>query len=122
MQLIGGMLITISAVASDGSTKTSSHMCYIGEKIKKLYLSREACLKLKIIDENFPNSKLINEKSSNSFTFAALQLELPQPTSQQMMGTPGTQWKEIDTVVNILDKLSLQYFDHRNNFRGGKLI
>ena len=100
LQLIGGMLITISAVASDGSTKTSSHMCYVGEKIEKLFLSREACLKLNIIGENFPNSKLINEKSSNSFTFAALQLELPQPTSQQMMGTPGTQWKEIDTVVN----------------------
>ena len=122
LQLIGGMLITISAVASDGSTKTSSHMCYIGEKIEKLFLSREACLKLKIIDENFPNSKLINEKSSNLFTFAAMQHVLPPPTSQQMMGTPGTQWKEIDTVVNILDKLSLQYFDHRNNFRGGKLI
>ena len=122
LQLIGGMLITISAVASDGSTKTSSHMCYVGEKIEKLFLSREACLKLNIIGENFPNSKLINEKSSNSFTFAALQLELPQPTSQQMMGTPGTQWKEIDTVVNILDKLSLQYSGHRNNFRGGKLI
>ena len=115
------MLITISAVASDGSTKTSSHMCYVGEKIEKLFLSREACLKLNIIGENFPNSKLINEKSSNSFTFAALQLELPQPTSQQMMGTPGTQWKEIDTVVNILDKLSLQYSNHRNNFRGGKV-
>ena len=121
LQLIGGMLITISAVASDGSTKTSSHMCYVGEKIEKLFLSREACLKLNIIGENFPNSKLINEKSSNSFTFAALQLELPQPTSQQMMGTPGTQWKEIDTVVNILDKLSLQYSNHRNNFRGGKV-
>ena len=121
LQLIGGMLITISAVASDGSTKTSSHMCYVGEKIEKLFLSREACLKLNIIGENFPNSKLINEKSSNSFTFAALQLELPKPTSQQMMGTPGTQWKEIDTVVNILDKLSQQYFDHRNNFRGGKV-
>ena len=121
LQLIGGMLITISAVASDGSTKTSSHMCYVGEKIEKLFLSREACLKLNIIGENFPNSKLINEKSSNSFTFAALQLELPQPTSQQMMGTPGTQWKEIDTVVNILDKLSLQYSGHRNNFRGGKV-
>ena len=121
LQLIGGLLITIFAVASDGSTKTSSHMCYVGEKIEKLFLSREACLKLNIIGENFPNSKLINEKSSNSFTFAALQLELPQPTSQQMMGTPGTQWKEIDTVVNILDKLSLQYSGHRNNFRGGKV-
>ena len=122
LQLIGGLLITISTVASDGSTKTSSHMCYVGEKIEKLFLSREACLKLNIIDENFPNSKLIKENFSNSFTFAAMQHVLPQPNSQQMMGTPGTQWKEIDNVVNILDKLFLQYFDHRNNFRGGKLI
>ena len=116
LQLIGGLLITISAVASDGSTKTSSHMCYVGEKIEKLFLSREACLKLGIIDENFPTSKSTFKNSSNSFTFAAMQHGLLQPTSQQMM---GTMWKEIDNVVNILNKQALMNSNHQVNFRGG---
>ena len=102
LQLIGGMLITISAVASDGSTKTSSHMCYVGEKIEKLFLSREACLKLNIIGENFPNSKLINEKSSNLFTFAAMQHVLPQPSSQ---GIPRTMWKGISIKQSLMNSV-----------------
>ena len=75
-----------------------------------------------------PKSSSKSKQKIRKFEYAkkygtsALQHVLLQPTSQQMMGTPGTQWKEINTVVNILDKLSLQYFDHRNNFRGGKLI
>ena len=62
---------------------------------------------------------------------SALQRVLHQPASQQGTETPGTQWKEIDSVVNTLNeidsvvntlnKLSLQYFVHRNNFRGGGL-
>ena len=81
--------------------------------------------KTHIIDENFPNSKLINEKSSNSFTFAAMQHVLPQPNSQQMMGTPGTQWKEIDNVVNILkrqEEQSLMNSIHRLQLSRGELI
>ena len=47
---------------------------------------------------------------------SAPQRVLHQPASQQ--GT-GTQWKEIDSVVGTLIKLSLQYSAYRNNFRGG---
>ena len=122
LQLIGGLLITISAVASDGSTKTSSHMCYVGEKIEKLFLSREACLKLGIIDENFPTSKSTFKNSSNSFTFAAMQHVLPQPNSQRI---PRTMWKEIDNVVNILKKQeeqSLMNSIHRIQLSRGELI
>ena len=50
---------------------------------------------------------------------SALQRVLHQPSSQQMTGTPRTQWNEIDTVVNILNKLSLLNSGHRTNFRGG---
>ena len=51
----------------------------------------------------------------------ALQRVLHQPASQQGTETPGTQWKEIDSVINTLIKLSLKNFAHRNNFRGGGL-
>ena len=44
---------------------------------------------------------------------------LHQQTSQLMMRTPRTQWKEINTVVSTLNKLSLQYLAYRNNFHGG---
>ena len=46
---------------------------------------------------------------------------LHQPASQQGTETPGTQWKEIDSVINTLNKLSLQNSVHRNNFQGGGL-
>ena len=52
---------------------------------------------------------------------SALQRVLHQPASQQGTETPGTQWKEIDSVVNILNTLSLQYFAYRNSFQGGGL-
>ena len=39
---------------------------------------------------------------------SALQHVLHQPSTQQMTGTPRTQWKEINSVVNILNKLSLR--------------
>ena len=71
-------------------------------------------------------------KSNKNYVKAsAPQRVLHQPASQQGTETPGTQWKEIDSVVNTLNeidsvvntlnKLSLQYFVHRNNFRGGGL-
>ena len=112
MQLIGGLMITISAVGSDGNKRISKHMCYIGEKIETLFLSRDACTNLGIISKTFPSIEYEYEAST-------LQHVLHQPSSQQMTGTPRTQWKEIDTVVNILNKLSLLNSGHRTNFRGG---
>ena len=50
-----------------------------------------------------------------------LQRVLHQPASQQGTETPGTQWKEIGSVINTLNKLSLKNFAYRNNFRGGGL-
>ena len=52
---------------------------------------------------------------------SAPQRVLHQPASQQGTESPGTQWKEIDSVINTLIKLSLKNFVHRNNFRGGGL-
>ena len=113
LQLIGGLIISISAMGPDGNQRISNHMCYIGEKIETLFLSRNACINLGIISKTFP---------SIEYEASTLQQRvLHQPASQQMMGTPGTQWKEIDTVVNILNTLSLKYFVHRNSFQGGGL-
>ena len=59
-------------------------------------------------------------KSNKNYVKAsAPQRVLQQPASQQGTKTPGTQWKEIDSVVGTLIKLSLQYSAYRNNFRGG---
>ena len=67
------------------------------------------------------NKKKPNVKPQVTVKASASQRVLHQPASQQMTGTPRTQWMEIDTVVNTLNKLSLQSFAYRNNFRGGGL-
>ena len=54
LKLIGGLLVTISAVGSDGITRSGSHMCYISEHVNRLFLSKKACQNLGIIGENFP--------------------------------------------------------------------
>ena len=110
LQLIGGLMITISAMGSDGKKRISKHMCYIGEKIETLFLSKDACVNLGIIPKTFP---------SIEYEATTLQHVLHQPSSQQMMGTPGTQWKEIDTVADTLKKLSLLNSGHRSSSREG---
>merc|ERR1711949_1245 len=63
---------------------------------------------------------------------SAPQHVLHQPTSQQMKGTPGTQWKEIDTVADTLKKqidtvadtlkkLSLMNSTHQTQLHGGRV-
>ena len=53
---------------------------------------------------------------------SALQYVLHQPSTQQMTGTPGTQWKEIATVADTLRKLSLLTFGHRTSSQEGGII
>ena len=53
---------------------------------------------------------------------SALQHVLHQPSTQQMTGTPGTQWKEIATVADTLRKLSLLTFGHRTSSQEGGII
>ena len=63
---------------------------------------------------------------------SAPQHVLHQPTSPQMTGTPGTQWKEIDTVADTLKKqidtvadtlkkLSLMNSTHQTQLHGGRV-
>ena len=82
------------------------------------------------------NTKSPSAKSSNKvskgrgkstkphpeYEFAALQHVLHQPFTQQMMGTPGTQWKEIATVADTLKKLSLLTSTHRTSSQEGGII
>ena len=112
LQLIGGLMITISAMGSDGKKRISKHMCYIGEKIETLFLSKDACVNLGIIPKTFP---------SIEYEATTLQHVLHQPSSQQMMGTPRTQWKEIDTVADTLKKLSLMNSNHQTQLHGGRV-
>ena len=85
MQLIGGLLITISTKGSDGRERCSSQMCYIGEQIENLFLSREACVKLDIIDKTFPKVGSIQKNLSDNnltlstFNFAHMSMH---PTEQ----------------------------------------
>ena len=53
---------------------------------------------------------------------SALQHVLHQPSTQQMTGTPRTQWKEIDTVADTLRKLSLLTSNHRTSSQEGGII
>ena len=53
---------------------------------------------------------------------SALQHVLHQPSTQQMMGTPRTQWKEIATVADTLRKLSLLTSNHRTSSQEGGII
>ncbi len=103
-------MITISAMGSDGKKRISKHMCYIGEKIETLFLSKDACVNLGIIPKTFP---------SIEYEATTLQHVLHQPSSQQMMGTPRTQWKEIATVADTLRKLSLLNSSHRTSSQEG---
>ena len=53
---------------------------------------------------------------------STLQHVLHHPTSQQMKGTPRTQWKEIATVADTLRKLSLLTSTHRTSSEEGGII
>ena len=53
---------------------------------------------------------------------SALRHVLHQPSSQQMTGTPRTQWKEIATVADMLRKLSLLTSGRRTSSQEGGII
>ena len=54
LKLVGGLLITVSVTGSDGVTRSGSYMCYVSEKVNRLFLSKSACRDLGVISENFP--------------------------------------------------------------------
>ena len=60
-------------------------------------------------------------KYVKKYATSAPQHVLHQPSSQQMKGTPGTQWKEIDTVADTLKKLSLMNSIHQTQLHGGRV-
>ena len=70
-----------------------------------------------------PRDKLIKScvEPQVNVKASALQRVLHQPTSQQMTGTPRTQWKEIDTVADTLRKLSLMNSNHQTQLHGGRV-
>ena len=54
LTLLGGILLDISGKDKDGKTYISSQLVYIADGVKKLLLSKRACVDLGILPESFP--------------------------------------------------------------------
>ena len=48
------LLVSISAVGTDGITRSGSHMCYISKNVTRLFLFKKACRDFGFIPDNFP--------------------------------------------------------------------
>ena len=72
--LIGGILIKITMEDGDGKQSNSNQLCYISTDVQSLYLSREACADLGLIDEDFPTIK-------TQAGFNKLESDTPRPCS-----------------------------------------
>ena len=55
IELLGGILITITGTGSDGQTSVSDQFCYVTEGLHRLFLSKNVCKDLGIIDPTFPS-------------------------------------------------------------------
>jgi hypothetical protein len=78
--MIGGVLITVSGQAEDGSIRRSNQLCYIAENIHCLFLSRQCCRDLGIIGENFP--KIGSFSAPNSPDLSKLSSSEPPPNTE----------------------------------------
>ena len=65
LPLLGGILLDISGKDAKGKTHTSSQLVYIADGIKKLLLSKSACVDLGILPQNFPMIGNDNEVANN---------------------------------------------------------
>ena len=52
--LLGGLLVNISGTTNKGKTVTTKQLFYIAEGLDCLFLSKQACVQLGIVSENFP--------------------------------------------------------------------
>ena len=82
LKLIGGLLINVSSVGADGNTRSGSHMCYISEKVTRLFLSKAACRDLGIIGENFPEVGAADSQASIN------KCEIVDPSNPDSCGCP----------------------------------
>ena len=54
LKIIGGVFLSISGTDAAGKLWETNQLCYVAEGVQKLLLSKEACIKLGIISNNFP--------------------------------------------------------------------
>ena len=54
IRILGGLFITISGEDRRNGKWSTRQLCYVAEGVTKLMLSREACVQLGIISDNFP--------------------------------------------------------------------
>ena len=54
IELLGGILITITGSGKDGRTRESNQLCYVAEGLHRFFLSKTVCRDLGIINPTFP--------------------------------------------------------------------
>lgn len=54
IRILGATIVCLSVTCPDGKTKETKQMTYVTDAADKFFLSREACVELGIIPENFP--------------------------------------------------------------------
>ena len=54
IELLGGILITITVFGKDGRPRVSNQLCYVAEGLHRLFLSKTVCKDLGIINPTFP--------------------------------------------------------------------
>ena len=122
--LLGGLLLNIEGVSSQGKIITTKQLCYIAEGIDCLFLSKQACQQLGIVSQNFPQvgefsktqKKLIIgaistpplEGSDRTCPCPARSLPPPVPTELPFPATEAN----VDKMKNwILDNYSSSAFN-----------
>ena len=102
LELLGGILVNITAAGASGHTRTGKYMVYISSEVDSLFLSRAACRDLGIIGPNFPE---IAEDHNSQRVLQQMQ----ETTGATLMTPPdpGHGLEFGDGVSNILWALSL---------------
>ena len=54
ISLIGGILVEVTGYTSEGRTMSCLQMMYVSRAVKRVYMSKDACIKLQVVPENFP--------------------------------------------------------------------
>ena len=102
LELLGGILVNITAAGASGHTRSGKYMVYISSEVNSLFLSRAACRDLGIIGHNFPE---IAEDHNSQRVLQQMQ----ETTGSTVMTPPdpGHGLEFGDGVSNILWALSL---------------
>ena len=77
IDLLGGILITITGTGSDGQTRVCDQLCYVAEGLHRVFLSKTVCKDLGIIDPTFPSIGTFDGKIAKHPTINKCSIESP---------------------------------------------